>query len=398
MKTYLRFGAVAGALLTLATLFQVASAAAQQFEMFPERRIIAFAYQGADEEVLRPTAAKILTREGDAPGSWVYEWSQIGAFHETQAAEFAAAGRRAEASDTYIKAAIYYALAWFPSNYTPEERAAYRKHLEAYQKAGELFEVPLEIATVPYRDGNLVAYVHRPAGVEKPPLVIWTGGGDQFKANSYSAIRVLNEKGLAVASFDLPGFGESEAWRVEPSADDSHIAMLEYFIQRGDFDAARISFIGVSFGGYFAGRVAARNDPRIRSVVSMCPVVHQLFDAPAELYTELLATPERGSVIQLARIFGVEATGEALRAVLAPFSLQTQGLVGGGKTITTPLLVVNGTLDGLGPVSDMRLLYDSAVDADIWLMARGDHCALEYWPVMIPQLADWILEKNRDEG
>jgi len=27
------------------------------------------------------------------------------------------------------------------------------------------------------------------------------------------------------------------------------------------------------------------------------------------------------------------------------------------------------------------------------LLGRGEHCAVEYWPVMIPQMADWLIEK-----
>jgi hypothetical protein len=29
----------------------------------------------------------------------------------------------------------------------------------------------------------------------------------------------------------------------------------------------------------------------------------------------------------------------------------------------------------------------------LWLLGRGEHCAVEYWPVMIPQMADWLKEK-----
>jgi hypothetical protein len=58
-----------------------------------------------------------------------------------------------------------------------------------------------------------------------------------------------------------------------------------------------------------------------------------------------------------------------------------------------PLLVVNGTRDAGNPVVDLVSTYQSAKEGDLWLLGRGEHCAVEYWPVMIPQMADWLTEK-----
>ena len=44
-------------------------------------------------------------------------------------------------------------------------------------------------------------------------------------------------------------------------------------------------------------------------------------------------------------------------------------------------------------LSDMNLMHESAVESNLWLLGRGEHCAVEYWPIVIPQLADWLLEK-----
>jgi len=70
-----------------------------------------------------------------------------------------------------------------------------------------------------------------------------------------------------------------------------------------------------------------------------------------------------------------------------------EGLLGQGKTITTPLLVVNGTRDAGNPVSEMMMIYESAVESDLWLLGLGEHCAVEYWPVVIPDVAEWLIEK-----
>ena len=344
-------GALALSLVgSIASLSPVSDSVAQHIQdgqlVFPERRITMFAYHGADEDVMRATALKISTREGDAPGSWVYEWRTIGEYYERLGDEKAESGHRIDALDAYLQANVYYSLAWFPGNYTPEERLAYGRQLSIYQKAGAFFDVPLEIVNVPFRESALVTYVHRPSGIEKPPLVIWAGGADQYKASYYRPVHELTSKGLAVVTFDLPGFGESQAWPSEPTADEAHIAIMEHFISRGDLDAERVGFVGISWGGYFSTRVALRNDPRVGAVVAFCAPVHGLFSAPIDFFQQILDSPERTTFINLARHLQIEATAEAIQASLGLFSLRNTGLLGQGKTITTPLLVINSTRDG----------------------------------------------------
>jgi esterase FrsA len=383
--------------VAVALLGAVHSAAGQHIEdgklIFPERRIIALSYQGADEAVLNTTALQITTREGDGPGSWLNEWRSIGQYYEKVGDAAIANHHPLEAHDAYLKANVYYSLSWFPGNHTPVEDAVYQSQLNVYRKAGALFDAPLEVIDVPYRDGKLITYLHRPAGVENPPLIIWSGGSDQYKANHNRSVREMNRKGMAVVTFDLPGFGESKDWLSTPDADDAHMAILDYFIGQGEFKAQRISFVGVSWGGHFALRVAARNDPRINAVAAFCAPAHEAFVQPVENIEYGFTTPERMTYLNLAPRIGAEPTPVGMHQALKPFSLFEAGLLGQGQTIKTPLLIANGTLDGIAPVSDLMLAHESAVDSDLWLLGRGDHCAAEYRAVVIPQLADWLLEK-----
>ncbi len=361
--------------------------------VFPERRITAFAYLGADESIMRIAGTRITTREGGEPGSWVYEWRSIAEHYEALGDTALAESRRSIALEAYLKANIYYALAWFPGNYTAEEQSAYESQLDVYQKAGALFEVPLEVVDVPFRDGVLTTYVHRPVGVERPPLVIWTGGSDQYKANHYRPAQDLLDQGLAVVTFDLPGFGESKSWPSDPTSDEAHMAVLGYFIERGDFDSERLGLVGVSWGGHFSTRVAARNDPRIDGVVALCGAAHELFSQPVDAYEAALQSPERMTIINLARHMQVEATAEAIQAALSRFSLLDAGIVGAGKTITTPLLIVNSTTDPLAPLGDLMMVHEAAANSDIWLLGTSPHCAVNYWPVTIPQIAGWLVDR-----
>ena len=334
-----------------------------------ERRIRAYKYLGANENIIRQTLQRIVRQEGDAPGGWVYEWSALGKYYEGLADALVQAGPRraapdayvtsnvykpglpSEARDAYMTASVYYALAWFPRINSEEEAKAYDAQLRVYQKGGKLFDVPLEVVKVPFRDGQITTYLHKPVGVEKPPLVIWCGGVDQYKANHYRPIQDMLAKGFAVATLDQPGFGESRQWATEATP-DANFAVLETYLKRADIDNTRISFFGQSYGAGTVLRVALRNDPRVKAIVAMCGGLH----------------------------LGANNS-------LAPEAKP------GDKLINGPMLVVNGTRDPGSPVADLMSTYQAAREGDLWLLGLGEHCAVEYWPVVIPQMADWLNEK-----
>ena len=319
--------------------------------LLEERRIRAYAYLGGDENIIRQTVHRIVRQEGDAPGGWVYEWSVLGKYYEDRGDASLKTGERHAALSDYMTSSVYYALAWFPRINSDQEAKAYDAQLRAYQKGGKLFDVPLEVVKAPYKDGYITTYLHKPFGVSNPPLVIWCGGVDQYKANHWRPIQDMLAKGFAVATLDLPAFGESRQWPPDTKA-DANFAVLETYLKREDIDTRRISFFGQSYGGAATLRAALRNDTRVKAIVAMCAGLH---------------LGDKNS--------------------LAPEAKP------GDKLINGPMLVVNGTRDPGNTVPDLVSTYQSAKEGDLWLLGRGEHCAVEYWPVMIPQMADWLTEK-----
>ncbi len=319
--------------------------------LLEERRIRAYSYLGGDENIIRQTLQRIVRQEGDAAGGWVYEWSVLGKYYEGRGDTLLETGQRRPALDAYMTSNVYYGLAWFPRINSEQEAKAYDAQLRVYQKGGKLFEVPLELVKAPYKDGFITTYLHKPFGVAKPPLVIWYGGVDQYKANHWRPIQDMLAKGFAVATLDLPAFGESRQWPPDTKA-EANFAVLGTYMKREDIDTKRISFFGQSYGGAASLRAALRNDPRVKAIVAMCAGLH---------------LGEKNS--------------------LAPEAKP------GDKLINGPLLVANGTRDAGNPVPDLVSTYQSAKEGDLWLLGRGEHCAVEYWPVMIPQMADWLIEK-----
>ncbi|MFQ5660559.1 MAG: alpha/beta fold hydrolase [Gammaproteobacteria bacterium] len=361
--------------------------------VFPERRLTAYIFEGANREVMSVVKARIHDVNGDGPGSWVYEWRQTADYYLAQGEHAQTAGRRDQAFTAYHTASVYYSLAAFPEYYTKAERAAFRQHLMAYKKAGALLEPPLEVVPVKIKGHTIDTYLHRPPGNSRPPLVLWTGGIDQYKGNSYYHLKPLLDRGFAVVTFDIAGTGENTFWHLSPDGEFVHQAVLDYFSRRPDIDTVNIFEVGRSFGGYYAVKMAARNDPRLRAVAAECTPVHAAFVRPVDTFEKLLASPEGRTLYGMARRMGIKpGDAKALANENRKFSLINQGLLGKGRTIKTPLLIIDGGRDRLVPQSDMQLLAASALESEVWTLGMDGHCYANYAGVVAAQVAEWFLQ------
>src|SRR5262249_21971034 len=148
------------------------------------------------------------------------------------------------------------------------QKASYQRHVKSYEKAGRFFSPPMEVVKVPYKNSQITVHLHRPAGVTNPPLVLWTGGVDWWKGSIYPEIRMAAGRGLAVAAFDLAGTGEMEQFHATPDSDDVHRAVIAHFTGLG-FDRSRMAYVGTSFGGFYAVKLAA-SDAGLKAAVNIC--------------------------------------------------------------------------------------------------------------------------------
>ncbi len=159
----------------------------------------------------------------------------------------------------------------------------------------------------------------------------------------------------------------------------------------GVLNGSNIFEVGVSFGGYFAIKMAAAEDPRIRAVASLCPLVHLPFtldEAGAEM---MMASPERGTVVSFAERVRVDPNDyAAMVRTIQPFDLVSQGIVTGEATISTPLLVINGGRDILSPIEDLELATSSAKQSELSVLGMADHCFPEYFEQVTPDIIEWF--------
>ena len=129
------------------------------------------------------------------------------------------------------------------------------------------------------RDGyTLRGMLHRPAGIEKIPMVVMLhgfGGNKLEKHRMFMEMsEMLEKKGIASVRFDFMGSGESDGEFQEMTLDtecaDAN-AILD-FVQALDFvDTGRIGLFGFSLGGVIATMIAARRSGEIHSLCLNAP-------------------------------------------------------------------------------------------------------------------------------
>ncbi|WP_273014045.1 alpha/beta fold hydrolase [Hyphomonas sp.] len=359
----------------------------------PERRIEGFIYDGADRAIVLETISKITTRDGNDPGSWVYEWTKVADAELGRAEQAAESDQNAQAETLFFSAANYYAIAGFPEYHSDAERDALLKHFRAYERGGAYMAAPMQVISVEARGRSFNTYFHRPAGIDHPPLILWTHGTDKFKGHAYKTVKRLLDRGFAVVTFDLAGTGESTFWDLLSDGEFVHQAVLDAYASRDDVDASNIFEVGVSFGGHYAAKMAARNDPRLRAVASLCGPIHSPFMQTTEEIAYILGTEEGATVRAFAHRIGADPSNpDQVASSIRQFSLVEQGLIGQGQTIKTPLLVMNGGRDPLSPIKDLQLLANSAETSELWVMGMAGHCARDYFEPAVTDVAEWLWQ------
>jgi pimeloyl-ACP methyl ester carboxylesterase len=367
-------------LLALALLGILASTACAQV---PERTIdeikseaIARAERGAyplgglDPRDVAEALSLIHTRDRD---EWAKGWSQVAQRYEDE-------GRRAASPETaaaaYKRAWRLYYFAQWPVPNSAGKRVAYQRALDTYAKYAQTLQPALNTVRILFEGSSIVAYVRLPKDANGPvPMVLAISGLDSRKetvAESYGQILRL---GIGFIALDGPGTGQAPI-KVSTTADRMFSAVLDWLATDPRVDASRIIVSGVSFGGYWAAKLAITERARLLGSVAQSPPVDEAF---SERFLREATLGNREYLFDLVPAFlsvfeGVESIDDLARVVPA-MSLKTSGLL---QKPTAPMLVVGGAKDTQVPIADLELLMRTGdVPKEAWINPRGGHLGRE---------------------
>jgi esterase FrsA len=332
---------------------------------------------GLDPADVREAFASIKTRDKD-------EWA---AAFMAVADRYMAEGKRLEASDPakanadYIRAWRLYSFGRWPIPASPGKQRSYAKALEAFRAHARFLDPPLEIVHIPFEESEIIGYLRLPKNAKGPvPLVIAVNGLDSRKEDLCESFAAILPYGIGFLGVDGPGTGQAPI-KVSESADRMLSRVIDYVQSRPEVDKNRIAAHGVSWGAYWAAKLAIVERTRLRGASAQSPPVDKFFQKDF-LMNSLLVNREYlfDQVPALMSILdGVKSLDE-MAAFLPKMSLVNQNLLG---KPTAPMLILAGVLDTQVPISDIYLLLNSgSVPKDAWINPQGGHLGrqVKVWP------------------
>jgi esterase FrsA len=310
----------------------------------------------------------------------------------------------AKANADYIRAWRLYSFGRWPIPASPGKQRSYEKAIEAFRAHASFWDPPLEIVKIPFEGKVIVGYLRLPKSANGPvPLVLAVNGLDSRKEDLSESFSAILPFGIGFLAVDGPGTGQSPI-KVSENAERMLSRVLDYIATRPEIDKNRVAMHGVSWGAYWATKMAIVERERLRGASAQSPPTDSFFQKDF-LMNSLIGNREYlfDQVPALMAIFDNVKTVDEMAEVLPKMSLVKQGLL--GKPMA-PMLILAGVLDTQVPISDIYLLLSKGdVPKTAWINPQGGHLGrqVKVWPdpvifkqVIIPWLVRTLEPPAKD--
>jgi len=286
-----------------------------------------------------------------------------------------------KANADYIRAWRIYSFGRWPIPASPGKQRSYEKALEAFLAHARFMDPPLEIVRIPFEGKEIIGYLRLPKNAKGPvPLVIAVNGLDSRKEDLTESFSAILPFGIGYLAVDGPGTGQNPI-KVSETADRMLSRVIDYAQSRPEIDKNRIAMHGVSWGAYWATKMAIVERGRLRGCSAQSPPVDKFFQKDF-LMNSLLGNREYlfDQVPALMSILEGVHTLDEMGDFLPKLSLVQEGLL--GKPMS-PMLILAGVLDTQVPIDDEYLLLTKGdVPKEAWINPRGGHLGRQVgvWP------------------
>jgi pimeloyl-ACP methyl ester carboxylesterase len=353
---------------------------------------------GIDPANVQEAFKSIQTRN---PDEWAMAFMNVASKYENEAKSLEKTDP-AKANSDYIRAWRLYSFGRWPYPSSPKKQESYEKAIEMFLAHARFYDTPLEVVRIPFEGKEIIAYLRLPKNPKGPvPLVIAVNGLDSRKEDLAESFGAILPFGIAYLAVDGPGTGQSPI-KVDEHADRILSRVLDYVATRPEIDKDRVAFHGVSWGAYWATKMAILEKSRLRGASAQSPPVDEFFQ-PDFLRNSLLGNREYlfDQVPALMAIYNGVSNLDELEAMSAKMSLVKQGLLG---LPTAPMLILAGINDTQVPISDIWLLLSKGdAPKTAWINPAGGHLGrqVKVWPdprifnqVIIP----WLVRTLQAPG
>jgi esterase FrsA len=356
---------------------------------------------GLDPGDVREAFKSIHTRDKD---EWAAGFMGVADRYMTQAKSLEKTDP-ARANADYIRAWRLYSFGRWPIPASPGKQRSYEKAIEAFLAHARFWDPPLEIVKIPFEGKEIIGYLRLPKNANGPvPLVLAVNGLDSRKEDLTESFSAILPFGIGYLAVDGPGTGQNPI-KVSENADRMLSRVLDYVATRPEIDKNRVAMHGVSWGAYWATKMALVERTRLKGASAQSPPIDAFFQKDF-LMNSLIGNREYlfDQVPALMAIFDNVTTLDQMAEVLPTMSLVKQGLL--GKPMA-PMLILAGVKDTQVPISDIYLLLDKGdVPKTAWVNPLGGHLGRQVgvWPdprifkeVIIPRLVRTLQPENAAE-
>ena len=331
------------------------------------------------------------------PDAWPEEWCRMASRLEKVADKAAAEGHQHTAGTYYLRAGMYYFTGERFIYPGPAKLEVGRKSLQC-QRAGLERRYPnMEFVEVPFENTTLPAIFMKAPGVSgRAPTVVVFNGMDNCKEMSilFNGLEFA-ARGWHTLAIDGPGQGESLRLRGMYARHDYEVAgtaAYDYVSKRPDVDPEKMVVMGYSFGGYYAGRVAAF-EKRYAAGVAFGALHWDLAAWQSEIKRRLEVDPKNTaqSAFHFRWIMGHIDDADAAIEKAKKFSM-----AGVAEQITCPFLIVHGDADKVVPVASAYKLHEAVGSKrkTLRILTAEDggtyHAQADNRQVGVDYIADWI--------
>src|SRR5246500_3614458 len=182
-----------------------------------------------------------------------------------------------KANADYIRAWRLYSFGRWPIPASPGKQRSYEKAIESFLAHANFFDPPLEVVRIPFEGKAIIGYLRLPKSAKGPvPLVIAVNGLDSRKEDLTESFGAILPFGIGFLAVDGPGTGQAPI-KVGEHADRMLSAVIDYAQSRPEIDKNRLATHGVSWGAYWATKMAIVERARLRGTSAQSPPVDAFF-------------------------------------------------------------------------------------------------------------------------